>query len=397
MEHSQLHAKFIDLLEGLLEGFLQQLGIAPEQFAEICQEAVSKNLSELIQSQILAMDDFLTFKKMMIKANMELELQAVRSNARKAAAPAALPPTESPEKEVAVPEGVTDEEAAQIAEAIRLSQQMESLPSPSASSVEEAMKRSEQDEKIRQAEMKNEEAELEMAMAMSMALEEERVRQEAEAAAALAAAAAVSVPAPVPTPVVAAAPAAPAPAAPAPAAPAPAAPAPAAPAPAPVAPAPAPAAAEPAALAPVKQAPPPLPPVNALPPIRAPLEARSKLPAVFGASTSQAKLKEEVRQKQAELLAKQATDAQAAQSADEKKAQAEAELKRRQEYLQEQRNRIKAQQAAAAPEPWTAPHIEKPSEASPAVAAAPAEPQYDMKRALAQRFKQDMLKRAQGQ
>jgi len=32
------------------------------------------------------MDDFLTFKKMMSKANMELELEAVRSNRRKAGA-----------------------------------------------------------------------------------------------------------------------------------------------------------------------------------------------------------------------------------------------------------------------------------------------------------------------
>ena len=58
------------------------MGIAPEQFAAICDEAVSKNLSELIQSQILAMDDFLTFKKMMVKANMELEMEALRNNQR---------------------------------------------------------------------------------------------------------------------------------------------------------------------------------------------------------------------------------------------------------------------------------------------------------------------------
>lgn len=69
-------------LARLCAGLALQLGIEAEKFVAICDEAVSKNLSELIQSQILAMDDFLTFKKMMVKANMELEMEALRANQR---------------------------------------------------------------------------------------------------------------------------------------------------------------------------------------------------------------------------------------------------------------------------------------------------------------------------
>lgn len=93
-------------------------------------------------------------------------------------------------------------------------------------------------------------------------------------------------------------------------------------------------------------------------------------------------------------MEKQASAAAAASSAEEKKLAAEAELKRREEYLKEQRRRIKKEKAGASPakeEPWKAPYLDKPDESAPA--PAPPEDKYDMRRALAQRFKQDMLAR----
>ena len=119
------------------------------------------------------------------------------------------------------------------------------------------------------------------------------------------------------------------------------------------------------------------------------------MPAVFGPSTSQDKLKDEVRVKQAELLQKQAGADASEKAAKAKQEEAELELKRREAYLREQRDKIKARKAAAGgaqpnkEEPWKAPYLPEDPSTPQGTTAAP--PQLDMKAALAQRFKQDML------
>jgi len=250
--------------------------------------------------------------------------------------------------------------------------------------------------------MKREEADLEMALAMSLQLEEERIRMEEEAKTKAAAAEAeAKKPAAVnpvqtpkdelsapPPPIIETAPVAPPPLA-----------APAAAMPAPVANATAP------VVTAVGTGPPPLGGVvepagikgfQALPALRQPKTMKSsEIPAVFGAGTSQKQLHDEVRVKQAELLAKQAGNAAKKSSDEEKTLEADLEIKRRENYLREQRDKIKAKKAAAE-EPWKAPYVETDAEGTPMAATAPANNPHDMRKALAQRFKQDMLARKSG-
>ena len=79
-EHSRLHKVFCSIAENLLVEHLERVGITPEQFVEACQkERKGRSVNQRVWSQICAIDDFLTFKKMMAKRNMELELECIKS------------------------------------------------------------------------------------------------------------------------------------------------------------------------------------------------------------------------------------------------------------------------------------------------------------------------------
>jgi hypothetical protein len=68
------------VVENVLCTNLAELGLTPSDFAEICERSrSSSDISIEVVTQILAMDDFLTFKKLMIKRNLELELEAIKA------------------------------------------------------------------------------------------------------------------------------------------------------------------------------------------------------------------------------------------------------------------------------------------------------------------------------
>ncbi|KAF1313359.1 hypothetical protein FI667_g17440, partial [Globisporangium splendens] len=78
--YTDLHQQFRDVVEGVLGSSLAEIGITSSDFAEICER--SHNASDIsmeVVNQILAMDDFLTFKKLMVKRNLELELEAIEA------------------------------------------------------------------------------------------------------------------------------------------------------------------------------------------------------------------------------------------------------------------------------------------------------------------------------
>ena len=60
----------------MLEELLKDLGIAEEQFIKACEDADSKEENKKYIDQILSVDDFITFKKMMQHRNVELNEQA---------------------------------------------------------------------------------------------------------------------------------------------------------------------------------------------------------------------------------------------------------------------------------------------------------------------------------
>lgn len=78
--YTELHMQFRDLVESVLCSNLAEIGITASDFAEICERCRhASDISMDVVNQILAMDDFLTFKKLMVRRNLELELEAIRS------------------------------------------------------------------------------------------------------------------------------------------------------------------------------------------------------------------------------------------------------------------------------------------------------------------------------
>ena len=77
-EYSVLHAEFIDLVNRVLRERLGEVGITEEDFSEACHVGhFTCNLSKPVIEQIMCMDDFLIFKNMMTRRNIQLEMEAI--------------------------------------------------------------------------------------------------------------------------------------------------------------------------------------------------------------------------------------------------------------------------------------------------------------------------------
>lgn len=78
--YTELHVQFRELVESVLCSNLAEIGLTASDFADVCERSrQSSDISMEVVNQILAMDDFLTFKKLMIKRNLELELEAIKA------------------------------------------------------------------------------------------------------------------------------------------------------------------------------------------------------------------------------------------------------------------------------------------------------------------------------
>lgn len=67
-------------MENILCTSLAEIGISVSDFADVCERCSRRNeLSHAVVNQILSMDDFLIFKKLMVKRNLELELEAIQA------------------------------------------------------------------------------------------------------------------------------------------------------------------------------------------------------------------------------------------------------------------------------------------------------------------------------
>ena len=74
-----IYTAFRDMVDSLLEMHLEELGLTGELFAAVCEAAAQQQVGMEVLEQILAVDDFVSFKKMMVKRNMELELEAMKA------------------------------------------------------------------------------------------------------------------------------------------------------------------------------------------------------------------------------------------------------------------------------------------------------------------------------
>ena len=69
--------EFKKIVEDLLGELMAELGVSDTQFVEACQKAEQNPIHKKIVDQIMAVDNFLAFKKLMVKRNQELNRQAI--------------------------------------------------------------------------------------------------------------------------------------------------------------------------------------------------------------------------------------------------------------------------------------------------------------------------------
>eukprot|EP00232_Nephroselmis_pyriformis_P005488 CAMPEP_0182909292 /NCGR_PEP_ID=MMETSP0034_2-20130328/35674_1 /TAXON_ID=156128 /ORGANISM="Nephroselmis pyriformis, Strain CCMP717" /LENGTH=302 /DNA_ID=CAMNT_0025045537 /DNA_START=89 /DNA_END=993 /DNA_ORIENTATION=+ len=207
IEYTDIHEKFKTLVDQLLTEFLEELGVPVDTLVNAVSEASHEKLNSFVLTSILTVDDFLQFKAMMVKRNVDLTEEVLRHLANGGGP---VPPPEGVELDereqnaVATPaaEGgaasapglsAEEEEDIELMEALRLSQETYSLEQAEDLSPEEAMKLVDQrvaEQSGEDAEMagilsasmsetvrlEQERAELEQAIALSVALQQEQER-----------------------------------------------------------------------------------------------------------------------------------------------------------------------------------------------------------------------------
>ncbi|XP_062864553.1 cilia- and flagella-associated protein 36 isoform X2 [Trichomycterus rosablanca] len=79
LSYTEIHLQYKQLVENLLESYMQEVGISEQQFLAACSSpfAKSKTLQTLFQP-VVATDDFQMFRSLMVQKNVELQLQALR-------------------------------------------------------------------------------------------------------------------------------------------------------------------------------------------------------------------------------------------------------------------------------------------------------------------------------
>lgn len=176
-EYTDIHKQFCDLIDKLLGGYLKELGLSDEDFLAAVQASSKENdkVNKLIFGQILAVDNFLTFKKMMVKRGKALENKAIKLLAN----PGAVVKGGNTNDDDADISAMTEEE--QLALALKLSAQLAATSSSerkkNADSLEEVLKASVVQADMFRSAIEQEQAELEHAIALSLAMEEERLRK----------------------------------------------------------------------------------------------------------------------------------------------------------------------------------------------------------------------------
>lgn len=78
--YTDIHREFCDHLENLISSNLAEVGITTELFLESCEKARGdRDINSTVFERLMAMEDFNTFKKLMTKRNLELQMESIRS------------------------------------------------------------------------------------------------------------------------------------------------------------------------------------------------------------------------------------------------------------------------------------------------------------------------------
>ena len=187
-EYTDVHDQFREHVERVITTELTTVGVSLEQFVEACEAARhSRDINKEVVEQILAMDDFLTFKKLMVKRNVELELEAL-DDLHAAGVPIGAPETDE-EAEIQLQRALKESEEMSAAHAAsvvddadreraHMGTQDVIVPDGTANTelrLRQAMDSSLMEIERMHKEEEHEQLELEKALAESLALEHERL------------------------------------------------------------------------------------------------------------------------------------------------------------------------------------------------------------------------------
>lgn len=77
--YSDIHAEFREHIEALITSNLGEVGITVAMFYESCERArTARDINRAVFDKMTAMEDFSTFKRIMVKRNMELQMMALQ-------------------------------------------------------------------------------------------------------------------------------------------------------------------------------------------------------------------------------------------------------------------------------------------------------------------------------
>lgn len=78
--YTDIHSEFREHIEALISSNLGELGITSELFFEACEKGRNgRDVNRAVFERMVAMDEFNTFKKIMVKRNIELQLEAMQT------------------------------------------------------------------------------------------------------------------------------------------------------------------------------------------------------------------------------------------------------------------------------------------------------------------------------
>jgi len=196
LEYTQIHHEFQEVVDELISDFLEELGVSAEQFADtVASNVANEKLNSFVLSSILTVEDFVQFKAMMVKRNIDLTNQ-VLAIMEEHQLEEVLAQQREWEEEIRKLDGMSDDDM--LREALRLSKEQFGTSGSSFAvdaELAKAMRESalgdgaEYDDEFRKAlamSMKQqsaldlERAELEQALALSLALEQEHKKQHIE-------------------------------------------------------------------------------------------------------------------------------------------------------------------------------------------------------------------------
>ena len=130
LEYTPIHYQFKKIVEDLIGELLAELGVDQDIFMQACAKAEKNPLHKKIVDQIVAVDNFVAFKKLMCKRNAELNSQAMKLMEKKEEEKEGKKPVEPEEAEkeptIAGKKGKVPKDK-EMEDALRVAQEAEAL------------------------------------------------------------------------------------------------------------------------------------------------------------------------------------------------------------------------------------------------------------------------------